>query len=337
VIPMRVVVVGGSGNLGTALLHAMTDAPDFDPVGVSRRAPAVEIPWHEIDISRPDSDVLLRAAFESADAVVHLAWLLQPSRNIPLLERTNVDGSRRVFDAAVATGVRHLVYLSSVGAYSPGPMDRAVDESWPTDGVPSSTYSTQKAAVERILDLMSAGDPEMTVTRFRPGLVLQHAAASEIQRYFIGGLAPPALFDRAAKAKLRLLPLPSSLRLQFVHATDVADAIVRALRGKVSGAINLAAPPPLTPRKLARLTGALHIPMPAGVLRTLAATSWRLRLQPTEPGWLDLAMSVPEMDTRRALNDLDWTPRHSAQEAVTALLRGLAEGAGAPTPPLVPR
>ncbi|GAA3440526.1 NAD-dependent epimerase/dehydratase family protein [Kutzneria kofuensis] len=334
---MRVVVVGGSGNIGTALLRAMAGTFDFDMVGVSRRAPASDVPWHEIDISRADSDVLLRAAFETADAVVHLAWLLQPSRNIPLLARTNVDGSRRVFDAAVASGVRHLVYLSSVGAYSPGPEDRAVDESWPTDGVPSSSYSTQKAAVERMLDLVVAGDPDMTVTRFRPGLVLQHAAASEIQRYFIGGLAPTAVFDLAARAKLRLLPLPSDLKLQFVHADDVADAIVRALRGTVSGAINLAASPPLTARKLARLTGAVHIPMPAGALRALAATSWRLRLQPTEPGWLDLAMSVPEMDTRRALNELGWLPKHSAQEAVTALLRGLAEGAGAPTPPLVPR
>jgi UDP-glucose 4-epimerase len=334
---MRVVVVGGSGNIGTALLHAMAGSPDFDVVGVSRRAPAVEIPWHEIDISRADSDVLLRAAFEAADAVVHLAWLLQPSRNIPRLARTNVDGSRRVFEAALASGVRQLVYLSSVGAYSPGPEDKAVDESWPTDGVPSSTYSSQKAAVERMLDLVAAGDPELTVTRFRPGLVLQHAAASEIQRYFIGQLAPPALFDLAARAKLRLLPLPSHLKLQFVHSSDVARAIVLALRGNVSGAINLAAPPPLTPRKLARLTGALHIPMPAGALRALAATSWRLRLQPTEPGWLDLALSVPEMDTRRASTELGWQPEHSAQEAVTALLRGLAEGAGAPTPPLVPR
>lgn len=167
--------------------------------------------------------------------------------------------------------------------------------------------------------------------------MLQHAAASEIQRYFIGRLAPPALFDRAARARLRLLPLPGELRLQFVHAGDVADAIVRALRGRVPGVFNLAAPPPLTPRKLARLTGAVHTPVPGGLLRVLAAVSWRLRLQPTEPGWVDLALSVPEMDTRRAWDELGWAPRHSAQEAVTALLRGLADGAGAPTPPLMPR
>ena len=35
---------------------------------------------------------------------------------------------------------------------SEGPKDRAVDESWPTDGVASGYYGRQKAAVERILD-----------------------------------------------------------------------------------------------------------------------------------------------------------------------------------------
>lgn len=334
---MRVVVVGGSGNIGTALLHAIDRTDDITAVGVSRRAPAVTMPWHEINIALPASDLLLRAAFRDADAVVHLAWLLQPSHDVTALDRTNVDGSRRVFEAARAAGVRHLVYLSSVGAYSPGPKNQPVDESWPTDGDPSSVYSSQKAAVERILDLTESGDPDMTVTRFRPGLVLQHAAASEIQRYFLGGLAPPAMFDLAARGRLPVLPMPTGLVLQFVHADDVADAVVRALRHPVAGAFNLAAGPPMTPYKLARLLGALHIPVPAAALRLLAAASWRLRLQPTEPGWLDLAMSVPVMDTTRAMTELGWQPEHSAQEAILALLRGLAAGAGASTPPLVPR
>jgi nucleoside-diphosphate-sugar epimerase len=334
---MRVVVVGGSGNIGTALLHALDQADDIEAVGIARQAPAARTPWHEINIARPESDVLLRTAFQDADAVVHLAWLLQPSHDLPALDRTNVDGSRRVFDAARAAGVRHLVYMSSVGAYSAGPKGRAVDESWPTDGNPSSTYSAQKAAVERILDHTENGDPEMTVTRIRPALVLQHAAASEIQRYFLGSLVPPGMFALAAKGRLPVLPVPSRLTLQFVHASDVADAIVRTLRTGASGAFNLAATPPMTPDRLARLLGSVHLPVPGLVLRALAAASWRLRLQPTEPGWLDLALSAPVMDTTRAMTELGWQPRHTAQEAILALLRGLAVGAGAPTPPLAPR
>ena len=54
------------------------------------------------------------------------------------MERTNVEGSRRVFAAVAAAEVPALVYASSVGAYSAGPKDKRVDESWPVDGIPTS-------------------------------------------------------------------------------------------------------------------------------------------------------------------------------------------------------
>ena len=72
-----------------------------------------------------------------------------------------MDGSRRVFSAAAAAGVPALVYASSVGAYSPGPKDRAVDESWPTGGIKTSFYSRHKAEVEQLLDVFEAEHPEV--------------------------------------------------------------------------------------------------------------------------------------------------------------------------------
>ena len=67
--------------------------------------------------------------------MVHLAWLIQPGRDESVTARVNLHGSRRVFDAVVAARVSSLIYASSVGAYSAGPKDRLVDESWPTDGI----------------------------------------------------------------------------------------------------------------------------------------------------------------------------------------------------------
>ena len=84
--------------------------------------------------------------------MIDLAWLIQPGRDLATLRATNVDGSERVFEAVAEAGVPALVYASSVGAYSPGPKDRRVDESWPTGGIESSFYSRHKAEVERILD-----------------------------------------------------------------------------------------------------------------------------------------------------------------------------------------
>ena len=49
-----------------------------------------------------------------------------------------------------------------------------------------------------------------------------------------------------------------------------------------------------------------------------------------------MALSVPLMDTRRAREELGWTPRQGADEALLELLRGLRGGQGLATPPLDP-
>ena len=143
---MRVVVTGASGNVGTALLrHLQEFRPEWSLVGICRRTPEPGEPaydrvtWVEVDLSEPACEPTLLSTCAGADAVVHLAWLIQPARDQALLERTNVVGTGRVFDAAVAAGVGHVVHMSSVGAYSRGPKDREVAESWPTDGVASAT------------------------------------------------------------------------------------------------------------------------------------------------------------------------------------------------------
>ena len=82
----------------------------------------------------------LEPAVREADVVVHLAWLFQPTHDPIATWRTNVLGSERVFRAVAEAKVPALVYSSSVGAYSPGPKNHAVDETWPTTGIPSKLY-----------------------------------------------------------------------------------------------------------------------------------------------------------------------------------------------------
>lgn len=65
---------------------------------------------------------------------MHLAWLFQPTHDPVTTWRNNVLGAIRVFEAVGRLGIGTLAYSSSVGAYSPGPKDEPVDESWPTRG-----------------------------------------------------------------------------------------------------------------------------------------------------------------------------------------------------------
>jgi UDP-glucose 4-epimerase len=330
---MHIVVTGASGNVGTSVLRALADeALVKSVVGIARRRPAVAFPkttWIEADVSRDDLEPSLRGA----DAVVHLAWLIQPSRDEAKMRATNVGGSARVFEAAARAGVRRLVYASSVGAYSPGPKDRAVDEAWATDGIASSYYSRQKSEVERILDDFEARHPDMRVVRMRPGLIFKREAASEIRRLFAGPLLPGFLIRPGL---IPIVPDVPRLRFQAIHSYDVGDAYRLALTRDVRGAFNIAAEPVLDPRELGRLLHARPVRMPARLLRGAAAVTWRLRLQPAPEGWVDMALAVPIMDTSRARRELGWTPRFTAGEALLDLLAGFRAGAGADTPPLDP-
>lgn len=330
---MRVVIVGASGNLGTSTLRALAADPGIESiVGIARRRPELKIPkteWAEAEI---ESDPLADH-FAGADAVVHLAWLIQPSRDRDELRAGNVIGSQRVFDAVAAAGVETLIYVSSVGAYSPGAKDRRVDETWPTEGIGSSFYARDKADVEDLLDRFEAANPGTRAVRFRPGLMFKREAGTEIRRLFVGPFAPRILFD---KRLIAIVPRVPRLRFQAVHTDDVAEAVRQALHRQVSGAFNLAAEPVLDPETLARILGARTVPIPAGALRGLAQATWRLRLQPTPPGWIDLALAVPLMSTDRARNELGWEPRVGADEALLDLLEGMRERAGAKTPPLDP-
>ena len=339
---MKIVVVGATGNVGTALLRrlrAQREAPEL--VGVARRVsdtgepPYDAVEWVSCDIGAKEAHSVLTDVVRGADTVVHLAWQIQPSHDPERLWRTNVQGSRAVFEATAGAGVPHLVYASSVGAYGPGPKDHAVDETWPTTGVPGSRYSQQKAQTEQMLDDLEQGHPQLTVTRMRPSLIFQRDAASEISRYFLGRFFPTSMLRRA---RVPVLPMSNRLRFQVVHTDDAAAGYQLAVQQRAAGAFNLAADPVLGPSDVAAaLGGARTVDVPVRLLRAAAALSWRARLQPTDPGWVDLAAGAPILDASRAQRVLGWTASKPANEVLAELLDGMAHGAGASGPLLYPK
>lgn len=325
-------MTGASGNVGTSVLQRLVEDPDITAVtGLARRVTR-EMPFPSVDWLRADVAVSdLAEIFDGADAVIHLAWAIQPSHDDARLWRTNVLGSSRVFQATALAGVRSLIYASSVGAYSPGPKDPRVDEAWPTDGIASSFYSRHKATVEWMLDRFQESHPGIRIVRLRPALIFKREAASGIRRLFLGKLFPTPVL---APGRLPGLPLPRSLSLQTVHSDDVAAAYATALKSDVAGAFNLSSEPPLAATDIARLLGTRLLPTPFPALRGAAAASWRAHVQPTPEGWLDMGAFVPRMDWSRARRDLGWQPRVDAPGALRELLSGLVERSDFPTPAL---
>lgn len=330
---MRVVVTGATGNVGTAVLDALSTTPEVTSIaGLARRKPAAERPgveWVAADVRSSD----LAAIFRGADAVIHLAWAFQPTRRPLDTWRTNVGGTERVLDAVAAAGVPALVYASSIGAYSPGAGDTPVDETWPTEGWPEASYMVEKAYVERVLDLFEQQHSACRVVRMRPAFIFQRASASEQRRLFAGPLVPNRL---VRPELLPALPYPRGLRFQTLHSADVATAYAAAVVADVRGAFNLAAEPVLDRVEIERTLGVRALSVPPRLVRTALAGAWHLHLAPATPGLFDALMHLPVLDTTRARTELGWTPRTAATDTLRLFLDAFRRGTGGPTPPLAP-
>lgn len=324
---MRIVVTGATGNIGTGVVRALRADPQVEAiVGLARR-PAEGVVT--ADVERDD----LVPLFRGADAVVHLAWLFQPTRRPERTWRANVLGSMRVFEAAATAGVPKLVHTSSIGAYSPRQDDEPVTEDWPTHGWPGAAYTREKAYLERYLDAFEGRHPKLDVVRMRPGFVFQRSAATEQRRLFAGPFVPRSL---VRPGLIPVVPDVRGLRFQIVHTDDLADAVRRAVTRPVRGAFNIATGPVVDPRFAADLLGARTVPVPAAAVRAAVDAAWRLHAIPASPGLFDAVMRLPVMDTSRAESALDWRPARDAAATLKEFLAGLREGAGAGTAPLAP-
>ena len=327
---MRVVVVGATGNVGSSVVEALArDESVTEIVGLARRLPSWAAPKTRFAAADIAADDLVHH-FRGATVVVHLAWLFQPTHRPLVTWRTNVEGSGRVFDAAKVAGVTSVVYASSVGAYSPG--SGPVNETWPTHSIPTAAYGREKAYVERMLDAFDACHPDVRVVRLRPGFIFKRSSSSEQRRLFAGPLFPGWL---TRPGRLPLLPFPSGLRFQALHSDDAAEAYRLAVLGDVRGAFNLAADPVIDRDVIADLLGTRPLAVPRRLLRGALAAAWHSHLVPAEPELLDLVLQLPLLDTNRARSELGWSPLRSGVDALREMLDGMADGAGADTPPLV--
>lgn len=330
----RVVVTGATGNVGTSVVRLLAEDPEVEWVrGLARRTPEWMPPkteWSRVDVGSEQADLAER--FAGADTVVHLAWAFQPTHDPAKTWRTNVLGSIRVFEAVAAARVPVLVHASSVGAYSPGPKDQTVDESWPTHGWPDAAYCREKAYLERTLDIFERDHPDVRVVRMRPAFLFKRQSASEQRRIFGGRFLPGPL---ARPELLPFLPDVPGLRVQALHTDDAARAYQLALRSPdARGAFNLAADPPVDADLLGGMLGTRPVRLPRTAARSAVAAAWGLHLLPASPHLFDAVLRLPLMDCTRAHSELGWRPEHTATDVLQEFLGGLQQGAGADTEPL---
>ena len=319
---LTVAVTGPTGEIGRTFIRALERSRDVQRiVGMARRPfdPA-DHGWKRTEYRR--GDVLDRASVEGlvdgADVVVHLAFIILKAGDET--RHVNVEGSRNVFEAAVAAGAQRLVHASSVAAYGfPDGVDGLLTEDVPALGHDRHPYSAHKAQVEALLaDALEGGETEAWV--FRPCIVAGPDAPALVTQARWPDRLPGPL--GALAGAVGVLPDPG-VPFQLVHHDDVATALRAGVLGRGEpGAYNLAAKGEVTMSDVARAIGYRTVPMPRLAVDAAAEVIARLPFMPEEAAWVEALRRPILMDTSKARRLLRWRPRYDAHETLRATVSG---------------
>jgi UDP-glucose 4-epimerase len=313
---LTVAVTGPTGEIGRSFIRSLERSREVGRiVGMARRPfdPTAH-GWKRTEYRR--GDVLDRASVEGlvegADVVVHLAFVVLKAGSET--RHVNVEGSRNVFEAAVAAGAKRLVYSSSVAAYGfPDDLDGLLTEDMPALGHARHPYSAHKAEVEEVLDEALSGD-ETEAWVFRPCIVAGPDAPALITQARWPDRLPGPLASLAGA--VGVLPDPG-VPFQLVHHDDVATALRAGVVGRGEpGAYNLAAAGEITMSDLAAAIGYRTVPMPKVAVEAAAELVAHLPFLPEEASWVEALRRPVLMDAGKARRLLHWRPRHDAQETL---------------------
>jgi len=296
---MKVVVTGGSGQLGSLVLERLVAQRKIKKVVsldlIPPIVPSARIDWRIADLRDPG----LERHLEGADALVHLAFVVARSASAETMRAVNVEGSKRIFEAAAQHGVKRVVYTSSVAAYGVAQKQPGVlVETSACKPSPGLTYADNKYEIEGYLDEFEKSHPDVAVVRLRPGILLGRRVSHVSERFL----------------RRRVLPIAGDARGPIVWDEDVADAVVLALTKDVRGAYNVVASDPLPGEEIARLAGfrPLHLPKGAvgAAVRASRALEGLLGERRFDAGWLEAAKFDMVVSPEKARSELGWKPRY---------------------------
>jgi farnesol dehydrogenase len=212
---MKVLVTGGTGYLGRAVVAAMAEA-GHEAVLYARSASASGLPCRAFDGDIRDGERLFAAA-DGCEAVLHGAALVATwARRSRDFDEVNVGGLGRVLDVARRRNVSRVVYTSSFLALAPAGLD--APPKW-------NDYQRTKAAGDAVAaDAARRGAP---IIRLYPGVIYGPGPVTDGN--LVGGMVADHL-------KGRLPGVIGADRIwSFSFVDDVAAAHVAALESGVPG------------------------------------------------------------------------------------------------------
>jgi dTDP-glucose 4,6-dehydratase len=306
-----VVVTGGAGFLGVAVVEKLLagGASEVRVVDiVPARAKDARVRHFHADLRSDD----LGPAFAGARTVLHLAGcqyhtpLAKSTYALPFFE-VNVDGTRRVIEAAEKGGAKRLVFVSTNMVYGL-PRELPVTEKHPRE--PIGPYGQSKLAAERLVEAAAARGLDSAIVR--PGLIVGPGRAGLIERIikWIRSNRPIVLIGNANN------------HYEVMHVDDVAALVIAAAKHRGFGSYNCAAASVPTMREW---IGALRdaagsrsriVGVPGAAVKPVLALLEKVHLAPLRRDQFLIADRDYYMSAALAERELGWRPLKSGLEAV---------------------
>jgi UDP-glucose 4-epimerase len=325
---MRYVITGGAGYIGSRLVDLLSRREDTERIVIcdvnpprGGYKPKTEYERMDVRDGAAVRDVLDRAR---PDALVHLAFVLNPSHDEELMYDVDVNGTHNVLFAASEVGTKHVLVASSATAYGAFPDNPVpITEEHPVRGVPVFSYARDKTESDRLCQLWAERHPDRVMTIVRPCIVF----GPNVDNYLV------RLWTKAPFAADTAGILDNEL--QFVHEDDVVDAMAQLLLGRHAGAFNVAGDGTMTMRETFELIGSPVRKLPLRAYRALARAMWAARASEAPPGQIEFALHSWIVSANKLKLTTAWQPRHTTRETfeITMRTHGKLPPDEAPTTP----
>ena len=302
---VRVAITGAAGYLGSRLIERLEGCDGVSYVlATDIRVPGTtygeRTEFVRLDVTEPFPTLLAR---HDIDAVIHLAYILNPGRQRAEASKVNVLGTEHLLEACRNSNVAHVIYLSSTsvyGAHTDNP--EFLTEEDPVRPISGFQYSEDKVAAERRLTAFAEESSTASVTILRGCPVMGPRADNFIASAFhkpvlprVGDADPP---------------------MQFTHEDDLMDVIVKCLVTRTAGIYNVAGNGTIRWTEMAQIMGRRMMRLPPVAWRSLTSLAWNLGLQSDSPACgLDFIRYRWTASTDKLKRDLGVSLTYTSSEA----------------------
>lgn len=306
----RIAITGSSGFYARGLIPALRSRwPDVRILGLDVTVPAAAVPDEFVACDVTSDRVREEFQRFQPQAVVHLAFVVNPTRNDALMHKINVGGTRNVMQAAVQCGAKRFLVSSSATSYGAF-ADNAVpmNEDFPLRAR-DYRYAKDKVAVEQMLAEFERDQPDMVVSWTRPCMIYGPGVSNYLTTLILYG-------------PLVTLPGGNNTEMQFVHLEDLGRATTEILASGRRGPFNVAPEDWFTLKSLAKMSGRWTVPAPFFACLGLGHLWWHCRLPVFRfPGNLWYFLRYPwVVAPKRLKEELGFEFRYSSNDVVRMLL-----------------